>query len=202
VRNKTLLKIAAMLIFALPLITNVQIAHAGKRSICVDAEGNLWIRRRCPIAKGYTHIRKQADLLGQAGDPGINGEDGKDGNPEMVGFARVNPQGTLLSFGGSATFEATTEVTSLGLVRFSTIVRFAGDYEGLTENDSEENQNKVSVLVTAESGTFSVANAVVTSASSSEIVIRVKTYNFNEVTITNINRDGFFAAVLVAGAAQ
>lgn len=117
-------------------------------------------------------------------------------NDEVIGFVSVEADGTVNNFGGNGTDSVSVIRTSAGVYNAT----FTGTFTGLAETDSTENRELLTLLATAHSNDFEVSNAFVTSASSTEIIVRFFTWR-SDVDIT-ADGAGAFLSVLIGEAPE
>ncbi|HEY2775003.1 MAG TPA: hypothetical protein VGK20_13230 [Candidatus Binatia bacterium] len=99
----------------------------------------------------------------------------KKGTP--VGYAKVNADGTIVTFGGRGTASVTASVNAPG---YHT-VKFMGKYP------SDIDVSKVVVQTTAEAASYGVTNDTVTAASPTEIDIDVSDWESDNTIVTGSN---------------
>jgi len=161
--------------------------------LCRKRNGALAARASC------TRTESQVDpaalgLVGPRGQDGLTGPTGATGAPPdgfVVAFARIRADGTLASFGGSRTTVAAAQ-RAVGAGPGDYVVTFLGDYPADVWGE------RLTVLASAESRSFHVADAWVRSASAGMIQLEVYAWSS---PVPQPSDDDVFVAVLYGRAA-
>lgn len=117
-------------------------------------------------------------------------------DPQLIGFARADGSGTMLSFGGNGTTGVTVQQINDGGTNYR--FTFSGVFSALTATDTPGNQNRISILTSAETKDYGVTNAYVNSASASQIVVTVYIWKSSDLTADFQN--GVYVALLLGQA--
>ncbi|WKZ56733.1 MAG: hypothetical protein QY326_08365 [Bdellovibrionota bacterium] len=113
-------------------------------------------------------------------------------DPQVAAFARINQAAEVLSFGGTGVTAVSSTQSIATYTQWD--VTFTGNFEGLSDTDSADNQNRFTVLTTAASNSFGVTNAFITAATATEVTVRVFIWKSDD--LSNGYQSGIFVALL------
>lgn len=113
-------------------------------------------------------------------------------DPQLAAFARVNQDAQVLSYGGASVTGVSSTQSLATYTQWD--VTFTGNFEGLSDTDSADNQSRFTVLTTAASNSFGVTNAFITAATATEVTVRVFIWKSDD--LSNGYQSGIFVALL------
>ena len=180
--SKTINLLLFFILFSvLTTFTNTQSAEAAILCLGADGETVTSVKRekRCN-RKGGTRLTYTA-LKGNQGEPGPAGEDG---SSTILCFAKVQADGTVVSFGGNGT----TSVTAAPGLDGVYVVTCAGKYPGITSADD------IHGFATSQSSLRNAAETHAGPAGEEEIRMTVLLRNLNSFNL----EDGDFVIMAVA----
>lgn len=142
----------------------------------------LCMKNRVKVVNGRVNLANKLRSLDQATCPsGFTLVKDLDSLKQVTAFAKVSGVGEVQSYGGPNVTGVNVSSTAPG--RFD--ITFTGNFDLITENNSDENRALLTVNSSAISDNYGVTNNSIASASSSEITVTVFLWKSDDRTDGN-----------------